>query len=123
LHRPLFVDTPDEPDTGYWSMKPQPRAWLLGLIARHAVRLVASGHLHRAHDFRHDATRYVWSPASSFLVGPAIRSPSAGEQQLGAVLYEIDGDALSVAICNVPGLARHWLDDVIDEVYPRPAKK
>ena len=25
LHRPLFLDSPDEGDTGYWSIKPQPR--------------------------------------------------------------------------------------------------
>jgi hypothetical protein len=26
LHRPLFLDGPEEGDTGYWSIKPQPRA-------------------------------------------------------------------------------------------------
>ena len=25
LHRPLFLDSPDEADTGYWSVKPEPR--------------------------------------------------------------------------------------------------
>ena len=32
LHRPLFVDSPDEGDTGYWSIKPQPRASLMALV-------------------------------------------------------------------------------------------
>ena len=32
LHRPLFLDNPDESDTGYWSVKPQPRAALIDLV-------------------------------------------------------------------------------------------
>ena len=44
-----------------------------------------------------------------------------GEKRLGAVLYELDGKTLDAAIIEVPGLARHWIDDVIEEVYPRPS--
>ena len=122
LHRPLFLNSPDEADTGYWSVKPAPRARLMALARRHRVALVASGHLHRAHDFRLDGARYVWSPASSFLVGPRVAPPMPGGLRLGAVLYELDGDRLSGQIADVPGLASHWIDDVIDEVYPRPPK-
>ena len=120
LHRPLFLDSPDEPDTGYWSVKPEPRARLIELVRRHSVTLVASGHLHKAHQTVRDGTRYVWAPASSFLVGPEIQPPMPGEKRLGAVLYEVDGTALEPSIIDVPGLAPYWIDDVIDEVYPRP---
>ncbi len=120
LHRPLFLDHPDEADAGYWSVKPAPRARLLELMRRRPVALVASGHLHKAHDFRRDGTRYLWAPASSFLVGPEIQPPMPGEKRLGAVLYELDGLELSAEIVEIPGLATHWIDDVIDEVYPRP---
>jgi 3',5'-cyclic AMP phosphodiesterase CpdA len=120
LHRPLFLDSPDEPDTGYWSVKPEPRAELIELVRRHSVTLVASGHLHKAHQTERDGTRYIWAPASSFLVGPEIQPPMPGEKRLGVVLYEIDGAALEPSIIDVPGLATYWIDDVIDEVYPRP---
>jgi 3',5'-cyclic AMP phosphodiesterase CpdA len=60
LHRPLFLETPEEADTGYWSVKPEPRRQLLALLRRYRVALVASGHLHKAHDFVLDGTRYVW---------------------------------------------------------------
>jgi 3',5'-cyclic AMP phosphodiesterase CpdA len=120
LHRPLFLDSPDEPDTGYWSVKPQPRARLLELVRRHSVGLVASGHLHKAHQTVRDRTRYVWAPASSFLVGPEIQPAMPGEKRLGAVLYEIHGTALEGGIIDVPGLAPYWIDDVLEEVYPRP---
>jgi len=122
LHRPLFLDDPGEGDTGYWSVKPEPRARLIELARRYSVSLVASGHLHRAHQTAHDGTRYVWGPASAFLVGPGMNAPPmAGENRLGAVLYELDGTALTANIVDVPGLSRHWIDDVVDEVYPRPS--
>ena len=37
---------------------------------------VASGHLHKARDFAFEGTRYIWSPASSFLFVP--RSSRSG---------------------------------------------
>jgi len=121
LHRPLFLDSPEEGDTGYWSIKPQPRARLMALVRRHRVALVASGHLHKARDLQLDGTRYVWSPASSFLVG-AMQPEMPGDKRLGAVLYDLHNPAFTADIAEAPGLTRHWLDDVIQEVYPRPAK-
>jgi 3',5'-cyclic AMP phosphodiesterase CpdA len=124
LHRPLFLDSPDEGDTGYWSVKPRPRLRLIELVRRHSVTLVASGHLHKAHDFVRDGTRYVWAPASAFLVGPRMKAPAMpGRDQLGAVVYEIDGESLEAGIVEVPGLSRHWIDDVAEEVYPRRPEK
>jgi hypothetical protein len=43
-----------------------------------------------------------------------------GEKRLGAVLYEVHGAVVEASIVDVPGLAACWIDDVIDEVYPRP---
>jgi hypothetical protein len=37
LHRPLFLQDPGEDDTGYWSIKPQPRRALMTLVRRHRV--------------------------------------------------------------------------------------
>jgi alkaline phosphatase D len=120
LHRPLFLDNPDEADTGYWSVKPESLSRLIELVRRGSVALVASGHLHKAHQTVRDGTRYVWAPASSFLVGPDIQPPMPGEKRLGAVLYELDGPTMEPSIVDVPGLSPYWIDDVIDEVYPRP---
>src|SRR5262249_13788094 len=75
LHRPLFLDSSAEGDTGYWSVKPQPRAALIALVQQYSVSPVASGHLHRAHQAMHDGTLYVWAPASAFLVGPGMNVP------------------------------------------------
>jgi 3',5'-cyclic AMP phosphodiesterase CpdA len=120
LHKPLFLVSPQESDAGYWSVEPEPRARLMALAHRHSVALVASGHLHKAHDFCRGDTRYLWAPASSFLVGE-FQPPMPGEKRLGAVLYELNGARLTADIVEVPELSRHWLDDVIAEVYPRPS--
>ena len=119
LHRPLFLDNPDEADNGYWSVKPGSFSRLIELIRQRSVALVASGHLHKAYQTVRDGTRYLWAPASSFLVGPEIQPPMVGERRLGAVLYEVNGAALKPSIVDVPGLSTYWLDDVIEEVYPR----
>jgi len=118
LHRPLFIEAPDEGDTGYWSIKPEPRRVLLELMRRHHVALVASGHLHMAHDFERDGTRYIWGPSAGFLGGPQIIPPMPGERRLGAVRYEFDGNAVRAAVVEVPGLTEYWIDDVANEVYP-----
>jgi 3',5'-cyclic AMP phosphodiesterase CpdA len=122
LHRPLFLDNPEEGDSGYWTVKPQPRARLMALARRYRVALVASGHLHKARDFEHEGVRYIWSPASSFLVGAPIQPEIPGDKRLGAVLYDLRNPTFTAEIVEMPGLTRHWLDDVIHEVYPRPAK-
>jgi 3',5'-cyclic AMP phosphodiesterase CpdA len=119
LHRPLFLDSPDEGDTGYWSVKPRPRAYLLELVQRYQVMLVASGHLHKSHQVTRQGTCYVWAPASSFLVGPDIQPAMPGQKRLGAVLYKIAGMAIEAKIAEIPGLSPYWIDDVIHEVYPR----
>ena len=112
---------PDEGDTGYWSIKPEPRRALMQLVRRHRVALVASGHLHKAHDFVRDGTRYVWGPSAGFLGGPRIIPVRLGERRLGAVRYEFEDGGLKAAIAEVPGLTEYWIDDAADEVYPAHA--
>ena len=122
-HRPLFLDRPDEPDTGYWSVKPAQRARLLELVRSHDVAIVASGHLHRWHDATFDGCRYVWAPSSGFLVGPENQPDMPGEKWLGAVTYDFDGRSVSVRFGKVPGLATLWIDDVLADVYPHAVRR
>lgn len=117
-HRPLFIDRPDEGDTGYWSIKPAPRARLLERVRRFDVALIATGHLHKWRDHTVAGCRYVWSASSGFLVGPDNQRDMPGEKRLGATLYEFAGPQLSVTHVDVPGLTPLWIDDVLHEVYP-----
>jgi hypothetical protein len=118
LHMPLFIDDPAEGDMGYWTVKPEPRAPLLDLIAAHRVALVATGHVHRSHDRRLGKTRFVWAPSSGFVVGPALQPAMVGESRLGAVVYRFEGSEVEVEINDVEGLIPYRIDDVVHEVYP-----
>lgn len=118
LHRPLFIESPDEGDKGYWSVPPRPRARLLDLVRKNEVAFVASGHLHRAHDFSVEGTRYIWGPSSGFVVGPELQPGMAGSTTLGAVAYTFDGSDYSATVHEIAALKTLWIDDVIDEVYP-----
>ena len=41
-HQPLFVDDPDEGNTGYWGIPPRPRGALRDLLVRHGVALIGA---------------------------------------------------------------------------------
>jgi 3',5'-cyclic AMP phosphodiesterase CpdA len=118
MHQPLFLSQPDEGDTGYWGVKPDPRRRLMDLAERHDVALVASGHLHKSHDRHVGATRYIWGPSSGFVVGPVLQPEMAGEKTLGAVTYEFEPDGFTATISEIDGLRRFYIDDVVHEVYP-----
>ena len=117
-HRPLFIDNPKEGDTGYWSVKPEQRAELYELMRQHPVQIVSTGHLHRWHDMTLDNTRYIWAPSTGFLVGEAQLPPKNGSARMGAVVYDIEGDAMTATIVPVANLKTFWIHDVIHEVYP-----
>jgi len=121
MHQPLFLEHPEEPDTGYWSIKPGPRAALLCLLSRYRVALVSSGHLHKARDMTLNGTRYIWCPATSFVVGPRMQPDMPGEKYLGAVTYDFDGNSVSTSVVPLRQLRTHRIDDVVHEVYPKPA--
>lgn len=119
-HKPLFVDTADEGETGYWSIRPAPRQKLLDLFAEYDVALHASGHLHRGWQGMHNDTSLVWAPASSFIVGDSERD-MPGARILGAAIHTLT-DTVKSEIVEIDTLSRFVLDDVIEEVYPRAKK-
>ena len=118
MHQPLFLEDPAEGDTGYWGVKPDPRARLLALAARHRVALIASGHLHKSHDRRVGMARFVWAPSAAFVVGPELQPDMPGDKRLGAVCYEFEPDGFTAAITEIDGLQPFFIDDVIGVVYP-----
>lgn len=118
MHKPLFLQSPDEGDTGYWTVKPGPRANLLARVREHRVAVIATGHLHKMHERVLDGTRYVWGPSSGFVVGEQLQEDMPGDKKLGAVIYDLDRGAMTTHIVELPALGRYWIDDVIHEVYP-----
>ena len=120
-HKPLFVDAPDEGDTGYWSVRPVQRKRLTDLIAAHDVALFASGHLHWAWQGRFDNTAITWGPSAAFVIDKLERE-MPGERLVGAVVHTFADDVRS-EIVAVPGMTAHVIDEVVHEVYPRSTHK
>ncbi|MXQ14291.1 metallophosphoesterase [Microvirga makkahensis] len=115
-HKPLFVEDPEEGETGYWGMRPEPRRILLELLTENGVELVASGHLHRARIVDGAPFRRVWGPSSGFVVGPMVHMPY-GDAIVGAAVH-ILGSGIESRIVPLDVLSPIVLDDVIHEVYP-----
>ncbi|MDL2401817.1 metallophosphoesterase family protein [Rhizobium mayense] len=120
-HKPLFVDEPNEGDTGYWSVRPVQRRRFYDLIAAHDVALFASGHLHWAWKGQLDKTALVWAPAASFILDKMERL-MPGERLIGAAVHTL-GDDVATEIVAIPGMKTYFLDDVVEEVYPHEAHK
>jgi len=115
-HKPLFVEDPEEGETGYWGLRPEPRRRLLALFAENGVELVASGHLHRARIVDGAPFRRVWGPSSGFVVGPMVAMPY-GDALVGAAVH-ILGQTITSSIVPLDVLQHIVLDDVLHEVYP-----
>jgi 3',5'-cyclic AMP phosphodiesterase CpdA len=118
LHKPLFIDTPDEAPRGYWSVAPQPRQRLLASMQRARVKLVASGHLHMHRQRTLDGISYVWCPASSFVCGES-QEELGGERRLGAVVHDFGADTVTSSFVRPEGLNDLKIEPVQHILYPR----
>ncbi|HEV7319724.1 MAG TPA: metallophosphoesterase [Ensifer sp.] len=121
-HKPLFVDDPNEGDTGYWGIRPRQRQRLFDLFATSDVVLHASGHLHWAWTGEHAGMSLVWAPPTSFIID-TLERPMPGERLVGAVVHVFTDDDVSSEIIRVPGVVNHVLDPIVEQVYPLAAKK
>ena len=119
LHKPLFVDRPDEGPRGYWTVLPEPRRRLLALLAGRDLKLVASGHLHIARRLDLDGVTHIWGPAASFVCGD-IQADLGGERRIGLVAYEFDADGFTCQTVFPAGVTDWPLDPVIGRIYPSP---
>lgn len=116
-HKPLFVDSPDEGDSGYWGIRPAARQRLYDLFAAHNVKLHASGHLHRAWSCDGVGFNCIWAPAAAFIVGPMERD-LPGDRILGAAIHDL-GETVQSEIVHLEELTPYVIDDVVHEVYPK----
>lgn len=67
MHKPLFRHAPEEDDLHQGSIYPAPRIALRGLLERHRVRRILSGHNHEfLHSIRH-GFEFVWAPSTAFI--------------------------------------------------------
>jgi 3',5'-cyclic AMP phosphodiesterase CpdA len=115
LHKPLFLNAPDDPETAETAIRyvPQPRRKdLVELFSAVDLRLVASGHVHQRRDFTYRHTRHVWAPSTGFILPDRIQ-PVIGTKEVGLVEYRFQPDAFEVRHVRAPGQSDVDLDSLI----------
>ena len=76
LHKPLYLNAPDDPELAATSIRyvPMPtRIHLVEMLRTVDLRLVASGHVHQRRDFTYAHIRHIWAPSAGFIVPDKIR--------------------------------------------------
>jgi 3',5'-cyclic AMP phosphodiesterase CpdA len=116
LHKPLFLHTPEDPETEATAIRyvPQPvRAQLVKLLDAHDVRLVASGHVHQRRDFTYGRMRHVWAPSAGFVIPDRIQDV-IGIKETGHVEYRFRPDSFEVVHVRAPGMLDVNLDELLN---------
>ena len=105
LHKPLYLNAPDDPELAASAIRyiPQPaRAHLIEMFAAVDLRLVASGHVHQRRDFTRGHVRHVWAPSSGFII-PDRKQEVIGVKEVGLVEYRFQADGFEVRHVRAPG--------------------
>jgi 3',5'-cyclic AMP phosphodiesterase CpdA len=105
LHKPLYLNAPDDPELAANAVRyiPQPaRTRLLEMFGAVDLRLVASGHVHQRRDFTRRHVRHVWAPSSGFII-PDPPQPVIGIKEVGLVEYRFQPDGFEVRHVRAPG--------------------
>ncbi|MBR1190680.1 metallophosphoesterase [Bradyrhizobium sp. AUGA SZCCT0160] len=117
LHKPLYLDAPDDPELESSAIRyvPQPaRQRLIEMFGAVDLRLVASGHVHQRRDFTYGRVRHVWSPSVGFIISDA-RQERIALKETGLVEYRFTPDSFEVRHVRAPGQVDVDLDELL---YP-----
>jgi 3',5'-cyclic AMP phosphodiesterase CpdA len=115
LHKPLFLNAPDDPELAATSIRyvPMPaRSRLIEMLRTVDLRLVGSGHVHQRRDFTFAHTRHVWVPSAGFIV-PDSRQEVIGIKEVGLVEYRFQPDSFEVRQVRAPGQTDVDLDSLL----------
>lgn len=115
LHKPLFLDLPDDAETVDTSIRyvPQPaRQRLLEMLSGIDLRLVASGHVHQRRDFTHRHTRHVWAPSAGFVINDR-RQDRIGIKETGLVEYRFQPDSFEVRHLRAAGQVDIDIEEIL----------
>jgi len=99
LHKPLFRDTPDDPELAETSFRyvPMPvRSDLVAMLRDVDLRLVACGHVHQRRDVMLRGVRHVWAPSAAFIIRSDAKQEPIGVKEVGLVEYAFTPDDVEV---------------------------
>jgi 3',5'-cyclic AMP phosphodiesterase CpdA len=115
LHKPLYLDMPDDPELAASAIRyvPQPaRRRLIDMLGTADVRLVASGHVHQRRDFTYRHVRHVWAPSAGFIISDP-RQELISIKETGLVEYRFASDSFEVRHVRAPGQIDVGLDELL----------
>ena len=105
LHKPLYLNSPDDPELVATSIRyvPMPaRSRLVEMLRSVDLRLVASGHVHQRRDFTFGHVRHIWAPSAGFIISDA-KQEVIGIKEVGLVEYRFQPDRFEVRHVRAPG--------------------
>ena len=115
LHKPLFLDSPDDPERPATSIRyvPMPaRRRLIEMLRAVDLRLVAAGHVHQRRDFTFGHVRHIWAPSAGFIISDK-RQEVIGIKEVGLVEYRFQPDSFEVRHIRAPVQTDVDLDSLI----------
>jgi 3',5'-cyclic AMP phosphodiesterase CpdA len=115
LHKPLFLNAPDNPEIAATAIRyvPMPaRSRLVEMLGAVDLRLVASGHVHQRRDFTFSHVRHIWAPSAGFVISDK-RQDVIGIKEVGLVEYRFQPDGFEVLYVKAPGQVDVDLDSLL----------
>jgi len=105
LHKPLYLDTPDDPEREATAIRfvPQPaRSRLVEMFGQVDLRLVGSGHVHQRRDYTFGRIRQIWAPSVGFIISDE-KQERIGIKETGIVEYRFQPDSFEVRHVKAKG--------------------
>jgi 3',5'-cyclic AMP phosphodiesterase CpdA len=115
LHKPLYLNSPEDPELAATSIRyvpMPPRSRLVEMLGSVDLRLVASGHVHQRRDFTYRHVRHIWAPSAGFVI-PDSRQEVIGVKEVGLVEYRFQPGCFEVRHLRAPGQIDIDLDSLI----------
>ena len=115
LHKPLFLNAPDDPEHETTAIRyvPMPaRRRLVEMLRSVNLRLVGSGHVHQRRDYTFGGVRNIWAPSAGFIISDA-RQERIGVKEVGLVEYRFQPDSFEVRHVKAPGQVDVDLDQLL----------
>ncbi len=117
VHKPLYLNAPDDPELESSAIRyvPQPaRRRLIEMFGTVDLRLIGSGHVHQRRDYSFGGVRHVWAPSAGFIISDK-RQERIALKEAGLVEYRFAPDSFEVRHIRAPGQVDVDLDELL---YP-----
>jgi Predicted phosphohydrolases len=119
-HQPFYIDEPEPAELTYWTIDPSGHEHVRPLLNDPRLRLIASGHLHQGRSRQHGTLSQQWCSSIAFTTREALVPEMGGTREVGYMEHTFHDDGrVETQPRSIEGFENTYLDDVMDEVYPK----